>query len=115
ARDEGMKPRRVLGARRRTRVWSLGYWQLNQWLFTLVEQSYWNTQPSVLRDRNDRPWASASRRSSHTDRRDRIAREMLENEFLTSLPAIADKQRFRTLSPALSASTCEATASSASP
>jgi hypothetical protein len=79
-------------------VWSsLGCWQLNQWLFTLVELSCWDEEPSVLSDRSDRPWDSTDRRPSHADRRGRIAREMLENEFLTSLPATPDTEKIRTL------------------
>ena len=79
-------------------VWSnLGCWQLNQWLFTLVELSCWDEEPSVLSDRRDRPWDNASRRPSHQDRRRRITREMLEQEFLSSLPATPDTQKSRTL------------------
>ena len=79
-------------------MWSnLGCWQLNQWLFTLVELSCWDEEPSVLSDRRDRPWDNASRRPSHQDRRRRITREMLEQEFLSSLPATPDTQKSRTL------------------
>jgi hypothetical protein len=70
---------------------------LNQWLFTLVELSCWDEEPSVLSDRSDRPWDSVSRRPSHADRRGRIAREMLEKEFLTSLSATPDTRKIRTL------------------
>jgi hypothetical protein len=80
------------------KVWSsLGCWQLNQWLFTLVELSCWDEEPSVLSDRSDRPWDDVSRRPSHKDRRSGIAQEMLEHEFLSSLTAPPDTQKFRTV------------------
>lgn len=79
-------------------VWSsLGCWQLNQWLFTLVELSSWDEASGVLSDRSDRPWDNASRRPSHKDRRSRIARDMLEQEYLSSLPPTPDTQKSRTL------------------
>lgn len=83
-------------------VWSsLGCWQLNQWLFTLVVLSCQDEEPSVLSDRSARPRDDASRRPSHADRRSRIAREMLEQEFLTSLPATPDTEKIRTLTSSL--------------
>jgi len=48
-----------------------------------------------------RPWDDASRRPSHADRRSRIAREMLEQEFLTSLPATPDTEKIRALTSSL--------------
>ena len=79
-------------------VWSnLGCWQLNQWLYTLVELTSWDVDPSTLSDRSDRPWDNVSRRPSHKDRRSRIAREMLEHEFLSCLPDTPDTQKSRTL------------------
>jgi hypothetical protein len=68
-------------------VWSnIACWHLNEWLFTLVEWSCWDEPQSALVDRSDRSWDDTERRPSHADRRRKIAREMLENEFLTSLP-----------------------------
>lgn len=82
------------GQRQVRNVWSsLGCWKLNQWLYTLVELSSWDIDPSALSDRSDRPWDNVSLRPSHKDRRSRIAREMLEHEFLSCLPDTPDTQK----------------------
>jgi hypothetical protein len=79
-------------------VWSnIGCWHLNQWLYTLVEFCSWDRTKSHLTDRTDRPWDNAERRPSHADRRRAIAREMLENKFLTVLPRTPDTRKFRDL------------------
>ena len=63
-------------------VWSnIGCWNLNGWLFTLVELCAWDRPATELADRRDRPWDHAHRRPSHADRRRQFAREMLRNEF----------------------------------
>jgi len=77
-------------------VWSnIGCWHLNQWLFTLVELCTWDQPKSSLTDRSDRPWDNPDRRPSHADRRRTIAREMLEQQFLTVLPRALQSQKIR--------------------
>lgn len=77
-------------------VWSnVGCWQLNQWLYTLVELSSWDAESTELVDRRDRPWDNASRRPSHADRRRSVAKEMLESQFLTVLPTTPDLQKMK--------------------
>lgn len=83
-------------------VWSsIGCWNLCGWLYGMVELASWELPAEQLVDREDRPWDNPSRRPSHADRRRRIAREMLRNEFLTDLPTAADeakiKERFERL------------------
>jgi hypothetical protein len=79
-------------------VWSnLGCWQLNQWLYTLVELCCWEVPKSELTDRRSRPWDNAERRPSHADRRRSISREMLQKQFLAALPGTPNKHKFRTL------------------
>ena len=62
---------------------NLGCWNLNQWVYTLVELCSWDEAKSDLSDRSDRPWDNVDRRPSHADRRRRIAREMLRESFPT--------------------------------
>ena len=77
-------------------VWSnIGCWNLNQWVFTLVELATWDSKHSMLSDRTDRPWDNPDRRPSHADRRRAIVREMLHEEFLTALPNELDTTQFR--------------------
>jgi hypothetical protein len=79
-------------------VWSnIGCWHLNQWLFTLVQLCSWDQEKSSLADRSDRPWDNPERRPSHADRRRKIAREMLEEQFLTVLPRDPEANKLRDL------------------
>jgi hypothetical protein len=68
-------------------IWSnIGCWHINSWLFTLVELASWDETAPSLVDRTDRPWDNPLRRPSHADRRRRIVRQMLVQEFsLTEL------------------------------
>ena len=70
---------------------------MNQWLFSLVELCTWDQAQSSLSDRSDRPWDNPDRRPSHADRRRAIAREMLEQQFLTVLPRGPNASQFRDL------------------
>ena len=83
-------------------VWSnIGCWNLNGWLYTLVELCLWDKDKSELTDRSDRPWDNPDRRPSHADRRRSIAREMLQKQFPTALPSTPNNHKFRTLFEAL--------------
>jgi hypothetical protein len=63
-------------------IWSnVACWNLNQWLFTLVELCSWDQPAAKLVDRTDRPWDNPHRRPSHADRRRAIAREMLHQQI----------------------------------
>ena len=75
-------------------VWSsIGCWHLTQWMYTLVELCAWQMTAAELVDRSDRPWDNPSRRPSHRDRRRVLARQMLRNEYSTTLPASADAKK----------------------
>jgi hypothetical protein len=76
-------------------VWSsIGCWHLNQWMYTLVELSSWDVAKPELTDRSHRPWDNTDRRPSHADRRRAISKEMLEKQFLASLPKTPDTRKF---------------------
>lgn len=79
-------------------VWSnIGCWNLNQWLYTLVELCSWDAAKPQLTDRGDRPWDNPDRRPSHADRRRTIAREMLQIPILAALPPDLNKPKFKRL------------------
>lgn len=79
-------------------VWSnMGCWNLNQWMYTLVELCCWDRDKSELTDRSDRPWDNAERRPSHADRRRTIAQEMLRNPIYAALPPTLNNSNFKTL------------------
>jgi hypothetical protein len=77
-------------------LWSnIGCWHLNQWMYALVELSSWDVEKSRLVDRSDRPWDNIHRRPSHADRRRAICKEMLEKQFLTTLPKSPNSRKIR--------------------
>jgi len=79
-------------------VWSnIGCWNLNQWVYTLVELCCWDQDKSELTDRSDRRWDNPERRPSHADRRRTIAREMLRKPILAALPRALNNPYFKTL------------------
>ncbi len=79
-------------------IWSsIGCWNLNGWLYTLVELCSWDKVKSELTDRSNHPWDNPNRRPSHADRRRSIAREMLQNQFLTALPQGPNHRKLWTL------------------
>lgn len=83
-------------------VWSnIGCWNMNQWLYTLVELCSWDEDKSELCDRSGRPWDNAERRPSHADRRRRIAQEMLHEAFPITLLPFPEVEKFRTFAQAL--------------
>jgi hypothetical protein len=79
-------------------LWSnIGCWHLHLWMMTLVELCCWDRDRAALVDRRQRPWDNADRRPSHADRRRAIRREMLEQQFLVTLPQTPDTSQFRTV------------------
>lgn len=68
-------------------IWSnIGCWNLNGWMYALVELCCWDDEKADLTDRADRPWDNPDRRPSHADRRRKISREMLQKQILAALP-----------------------------
>lgn len=67
-------------------VWSnIACWNINGWLFTLIELESWETDLEMMVDRSERPWDNPYRRPSHADRRRMIAKEMLRKRFFEAL------------------------------
>lgn len=49
-------------------VWShIAYWNLNAWLYALVELECWDAEMNQVAYRSDRPWDNPERRPSHAD------------------------------------------------
>jgi DDE superfamily endonuclease len=76
---------------------NIGCWNLNGWLYTLVEICSWDQSQHELVDRSGRAWDNPDRRPSHADRRRTIAREMLRKPILAALPAALNTTPFKTL------------------
>ena len=83
-------------------VWSnVACWNLNQWVFTLVELCSWDQPAEKLVNRSDRAWDNPSRRPSHADRRRAIAREMLDQELNSVLSHAPNLDKIRQLAESL--------------
>lgn len=64
----------------------------------MIELASWDETHDSIVDRSDRPWDSPNRRPSHEDRKRKIAKEMLQNEFFESSTGRRGKRKFQTLS-----------------
>lgn len=65
-------------------IWTnIAVFNLNLWVYTLVECWAWNKSAESIRDRRDSPWDDAERRPSHADRRKSLRCETLHNGFLS--------------------------------
>jgi hypothetical protein len=79
-------------------IWSnVGCWNMNSWLYTLVELASWESKVEDLVDRSDRPWDNATRRPSHADRRRSIVKEMLEKRFFNELQHSYDPNKIKSI------------------
>jgi len=67
-------------------IWSnIACWNLNGWLYTMIELASWEAEFTTLVDRSERPWDNPDRRPSHADRRRMISQEMLRKRFFAAI------------------------------
>lgn len=79
-------------------VWSnLACWQMNCWMYTMVELESWDVLGVDLIDRSDRPWDNPDRRPSHADRRRAVCSKMLRERFSTVLASDANHEKLKRL------------------
>jgi hypothetical protein len=78
-----------------------GAFNLNGWMYSLVEAWAWARPEEELADRQDSPWDSEYRRPSHADKRKALQRELLRGEIEAALAGRPDKQQFRELAERL--------------
>ena len=60
---------------------NIGCFNLNLWMYTLVEAWAWNKEEDDLVDRSASPWDKEWRRPSHADKRKALQREILQAEI----------------------------------
>ncbi len=73
---------------------SVGAFNLNLWMYSLLEVWAWEKSVTELVDRHACPWDAAERRPSHADKRKALQREMLRQEIHAGLCGRPNKQRF---------------------
>jgi hypothetical protein len=78
-----------------------GCFNLNLWLYALVEAWAWERPDEELVDRSASPWDSEPRRPSHQDKCKAVQREILQAEIQEALAGRPNKERFRALAERL--------------
>jgi hypothetical protein len=78
-----------------------GCFNLNLWMYSLVETWAWEQQEEALVDRAASPWDSEPRRPSHQDKRKALQREVLQAEIEEALSGRPTKERMRQLAERL--------------
>ena len=78
-----------------------GCFNLNLWMYSLVETWAWDKAEEELVDRSASPWDNQPRRPSHNDKRKALQREVLRNEIEEALAGRPTKERFRELAERL--------------
>jgi len=78
-----------------------GCFNLNLWMYSLVESWAWSQEEKALVNRAASPWDSEPRRPSHQDKRKALQREVLQAEIDEALCGRPTKERFRELAERL--------------
>lgn len=78
-----------------------GAFNLNGWMYSMVEAWAWEKTEKELVDRSASPWDEQERRPSHAEKRKALQREVLREEIEAVLAAGSDPQRFRQLAEKL--------------
>jgi hypothetical protein len=80
---------------------NVGCFNLNLWMYSLVEAWAWDKAEEGLADRSACPWDSEPRRPSHQDKRRSLQRESLRREIEEALCGRPSKQKIRALAERL--------------
>jgi hypothetical protein len=78
-----------------------GCFNLNLWLYSLVEAWAWDKAGEALADRSACPWDDQPRRPSHADKRKALQREVLQVEMEAALSGRPSKAKIRALAQRL--------------
>ncbi len=80
---------------------NVGCFNLNGWLYSVVEAWAWDQPEEALVDRSASPWDDEPRRLSHADKRKALQREVLRAEIEAVLAGRPSKQEIRELTERL--------------
>ena len=78
-----------------------GCFNMNLWMYSVVEAWAWQKEEEALVDRSASPWDSEARRPSHQDKRKALQREVLQGEIQEALSGRPTKQKMRQLAQRL--------------
>jgi hypothetical protein len=76
---------------------SEGCFNLNLWMYSLVEAWAWDKEEEELVDRSDSPWDQEPRRPSHADKRKALQKEVLRGEIQEALAGRPGDDQIRAL------------------
>jgi len=76
---------------------SEGCFNLNLWMYSLVEAWAWDKPQEELVDRSASPWDSEPRRPSHSDKRKALQKEVLRSEIEEALAGRPSDEQIRAL------------------
>jgi len=74
---------------------------MNLWMYSMVEAWAWNQPEECLSDRSASPWDNQPRRPSHNDKRKSLQREVLQSVIQEGLSGRPTKERMRALADRL--------------
>jgi hypothetical protein len=80
---------------------NVGCFNLNLWMYSLVEAWAWQRPEEEVVDRSGSPWDREPRRPSHQDKRKALQHEILQAEIQEALRGRPSKQRMRALAQRL--------------
>ena len=80
---------------------NVGCFNVNLWMYSLVEAWAWAKEDEEVADRSASPWDSEPRRPSHADKRKALVREILRAEIEAVLSGRPNKQQIRELTQRL--------------
>jgi hypothetical protein len=80
---------------------NVGCFNLNGWMYSLVEAWAWGRAEEELVDRGNSPWDWEYRRPSHADKRKALQRHVMRGEIDAVLAGRPDRQQFRELAERL--------------
>jgi hypothetical protein len=77
-------------------LWAnVGAFNMNGWMYSMVEMWAWQREHEELVDRRACPWDNPDRRASHADKRKTLQRQMLRSETLEALREGPDSEGFQ--------------------
>jgi hypothetical protein len=80
---------------------NVGCFNLNLWMYSVVEAWAWGKEEEGLVDRSASPWDSEPRRPSHADKRKKMQREILQAEIDAVLSSHPNREEIRALADRL--------------
>ena len=80
---------------------NVGCFNLDGWMYSLVEAWAWDKPEAELVDRSDSPWDREERRPSHADKRKALQREVLRQEIEEVLAGPLERGKIRELAEKL--------------